>query len=147
MKAFQYKIINNLIPCNLYLKRIKKSNTDKCSKWNGLEDLIHYIIECPETKTLWQHLEMWQKNISNQTITLTNCDIMLGLQPRNTNIKMKDQLDEIMIATKWKIHANKQLGDNTNFQHIKMHIKNMLNTQKIIACRREKLQKYEDTWG
>ena len=23
MKAFQYKIINNLIPCTLYLKRIK----------------------------------------------------------------------------------------------------------------------------
>jgi hypothetical protein len=146
MRAFQYKIINNLIPCNLYLKRIKRSNTDKCAKCNTLDDLKHYLIECPDTKIIWQHLEGWWKNICNQTITLTNFDIMLGLQPRNDNIKMKDQLNEIILATKWKIHANKQLGDNTNFHHIKMHIKNMLNSLKIIACRREQLQKYEKTW-
>jgi hypothetical protein len=81
-RAFQYKILFNLIPCNLYLNRIKRSMTDKCVKCNGLEDIMHYIIECPETKALWQQLEHWWKNINNQTVTLCNRDIILGLKPR-----------------------------------------------------------------
>ena len=38
LKSFQFKIINNLIPCNLYLKRIKRSATDKCPTCDQLDD-------------------------------------------------------------------------------------------------------------
>jgi hypothetical protein len=36
LKAFQFKILYNLVPCNLYLKRIGKSDSDKCPKCNQL---------------------------------------------------------------------------------------------------------------
>ena len=46
LKAFQFKILNNIIPCNSYLKKIGKSDTDKCPGCNEIEDLVHYFIGC-----------------------------------------------------------------------------------------------------
>ena len=60
---------------------------------------------------------------------------------------MKEQLDEIITSTKWRIHANKQLGETTCFYQILFNIKNMLQIQKLIANKNHTLQKYEDKWG
>jgi hypothetical protein len=48
IKTFQYKILYNLIPCNLYLKRINKSDTYYCNYCNNnsIDDLNHYLYDC-----------------------------------------------------------------------------------------------------
>ena len=50
IRAFQYKLLFNLIPCNLYLKRIKKSDTDKCADCQTLDDLSHYFCNCLQVR-------------------------------------------------------------------------------------------------
>jgi hypothetical protein len=52
LKAFQFKILNNLTPCNLYLKRIDRSGTDKCPRCGKLDDIIHYFVECTEVSSV-----------------------------------------------------------------------------------------------
>jgi hypothetical protein len=71
-------------------------------------------------------------------------DIIIGLTRR---IEIKEQLDEIIMTTKWKIHANKQLGETTCFYQILFNIKNMLHVQKLIANRNLAIQKYDIKWG
>ena len=49
IRVFQYKLLFNLIPCNLYLFRIKKSDTYNCKSCNEIDNIIHHIYSCDET--------------------------------------------------------------------------------------------------
>jgi hypothetical protein len=45
IRTFQYKILFNLIPCNLYLNRIKRCDTNKCAILQaGCKHLEFYSI-------------------------------------------------------------------------------------------------------
>ena len=147
MKAFQFKILNNIVPCNLYLKRIGRSDTDKCPSCNELDDLGHYFVVCPETRLVWNQLSNWWKNVANQEVTLTERDILLGLESRPVKLIMQSQLDDIIMATKWKIYANKQLGIDTCFYQILCAIRSMIAIQKTIAVRNDKSMQHEHIWG
>ena len=145
--AFQYKILNSLLPCNLYLKQIGKSDTDKCPNCNLLDDQTHYLVECHEVASFWKQLSRWWKGLTNQAILLSTRDIILGLEQRPNKIAMKAQLDEIILAVKWRIYANKQLGDKTCFYHILCSIRYMIHIQKLIAMRRNKDNQFNINWG
>jgi hypothetical protein len=146
-KAFQFKILNNLLPCNLYLKKIGKSDTDKCTKCNMLDDQTHYLIKCNEVDSIWKHLARWWKGLTNQEIAFSSRDIILGLEPRPQKIFKKSQLDDILLVVKWKIYANKQLGEDTCFYQILCSIRNMIYIQKLIARRKNKDGDHSIIWG
>jgi exonuclease III len=146
LKAFQFKVLYNLLPCNLYLSKIGRSNSDKCPKCYKLEDMMHYLVECPDTTAIWSQLSRWWQGLTNQDINLKKRDILIGVQDRLFEIKMKEQLNEIITLTKWKIHANKQLGETTCFYQILYSIKYMISLDEVIATRTEKLQKHEEKW-
>jgi hypothetical protein len=146
-KAFQFKVLYNLLPCNLYLKRIGKSDTDKCPKCNLLDDQMHYMVECAEVASIWSHLTQWWKVLTNQVITFTSRDIIIGLEQRQEKIAKKMQLDEIILAVKWRIYANNQMGENIGFHHILCSIRNMISIHKLIATRKGKGDKHDGIWG
>jgi hypothetical protein len=146
-KAFQFKILNNLIPCNLYLKRISKSDTDMCPKCNILDDQMHYLVECPEVALIWTHLSRWWKGLTEQDLVLTGRDIILGIEQRPFKLEMKTQLDDIILATKWRIYANKQMGEDIGFYQVLCSIRSMINIQKLIASRRDISGKHDIIWG
>ena len=70
LKAFQFKVLNNLLPCNLYLARIGKCKTIKCSQCDEIEDITHYLANCPVTRNIWDQLSLWWKNLSGQKIDI-----------------------------------------------------------------------------
>ena len=146
-KAFQYKVLNNLLPCNLYLKRIGKSDTDKCPKCNMLDDQMHYLVQCPEVALIWTQLSRWWKGLSDQEISFSARDIILGLAQRPYKMVMKAQLDDILLAVKWRIYANKQMGENTCFYQILCSIRNTINVLKLISARNNRHSRHEETWG
>ena len=147
MKAFQFKILNNLLPCNLYLKRIGKSDTDKCPACNVLDDLSHYLVHCPETSSVWNQVTRWWKEVTGEEVILSERDILLGLAPRTSTLVMQSQLNDIITAIKWNIHANKQLSLDTCLYQILCTIRNMINIQGMIATKNEKGANHERTWG
>jgi hypothetical protein len=147
IKAFQYKILNNLIPCNLYLNRIGKSDTDRCPKCNTLDDQMHYLCKCPEMATIWTNLSRWWRGLTEQEVALSSRDIILGIEQRPFKLLMRSQLDDIVLATKWRIYANKQRGEEITFYQVLCSIRSMISTQKLIASRREQNDKHDETWG
>ena len=44
IRVFQYKLLYNLIPCNLYLFRIKRSISYNCQTCNEIDNIIHYTL-------------------------------------------------------------------------------------------------------
>jgi hypothetical protein len=147
MKAFQFKTLNNLIPCNLYLSRIGKSDTNKCTKCDELEDIMHYLANCPDSRIIWNLLSLWWKGVTGQDIEFTERDIMLGLGLRTEKTIMQYQLNCIITAVKWKIHASKQMNQNFCFFQAVSAIKQMLETLKYIAEKNERSPTHFKMWG
>jgi hypothetical protein len=147
LKAFQYKILNFLLPCNLYLSRIGRSETDRCSSCNALDDTSHYLFYCPASRLLWDQLSTWWHEIVGQEIIITEIDTILGLAPRQMKIIKEDQLNHIIITVKWKIYANKQLGEKTGWNHIMRAIRTMIETLSYIASKNDKKEKHDTLWG
>jgi hypothetical protein len=105
------------------------------------------LIECNEVDSIWKHLTRWWKGLTNQEIIFNSRDITLGLEPRPGKIAKKTQLDDILLAVKWRIYANKQLGEDTCFYQILCSIRNMIYIQKLIARRKNKDDEHSAIWG
>jgi hypothetical protein len=146
LKAFQFKILNNIIPCNSYLKKIGRSITDKCRSCNEIEDLVHYFIGCHKATNIWLQIRRWWKGITGQDVAFTERDIILGLENRKFKIIKQEQLSKIMMTVKWKIHANKQQAQETLLYHILHNIKQMIRIEEIIAAKNDKYKKHQDLW-
>jgi exonuclease III len=144
MKAFQFKVLNNLIPCNLYLKRIGKSDTDKCPICNELDDITHFLAACPETALAWKQLERWWNAMTNQNKVIDEKSIMIGAEMYGP---MHEQWNLIIMATKWRIYANKIMGQSTCLYQILCAIRNMLNINKLIANKIGRVENYTKMWG
>jgi hypothetical protein len=43
IRTFQYKLIMNLIPCNQYLFRIKRHDTNICNYCPAVDNMTHYF--------------------------------------------------------------------------------------------------------
>ena len=71
IRAFQYKLLYNLIPTNLYLKKIKKNNTDKCNWCQKLDDTAHYFVLCPALVPFWSSFTKWCQDMLNEDINFT----------------------------------------------------------------------------
>jgi hypothetical protein len=112
-----------------------------------LDDLSHYLVLCPATASIWKQLARWWKNISEQEVVITERDILLGLKQRPEKLEMQSQLDDIIMAVKWKIYANKQLGLDTCLYQVLCTIRSMINIRRIIATSNEKGPKHEEIWG
>jgi hypothetical protein len=112
-----------------------------------LDDQMHYLVECTEVASIWTHLSRWWKGLTDQDVTLTGRDIIIGIEQRPFKLAMRPQLDDIILATKWRIYANKQMGEDIGFYQVLCSIRSMIHIQKLIASRRDRVAKHDLTWG
>ena len=146
MKAFQFKILYNIIPCNLYLKKIGKSDTDKCPSCDETEDLVHYFVGCTSATNIWLQLRKWWSGITGQDVNINERDIILGLNKRDFKIIKHEQLSKIMMVVKWNIHTNKQLGQTCWLYQVLNNIRQMIRIESLIAANHNRLNKHRDLW-
>ncbi len=52
----QFKILHRILPCNKNLSKWKRSNTDKCSFCNEVEDIPHLLYFCKYANNIWNHV-------------------------------------------------------------------------------------------
>ena len=143
LRTFQYKILYNLIPCNSYLKKITRSDTDKCSTCHKLDDINHYFYNCKNTRIFWNSVTRWWTGATNQQVTLSERDVLIGiLDESNKNYA----LNACIILAKWYIYKCK-LNDKQIFIYSFLcDLKHFLNIEKIIALKQGKLIQYNTLW-
>jgi hypothetical protein len=143
IKTFQYKVLFNLIPCNQYLHRIKRSDINTCNTCNKLDDLEHYFCECNEARIFWNSFTQWWKNFTGAEITLDTKTILLGIY--ENRIK-NEQLNACIILAKWHIYKNRLNQEKNFFYKFLCDLKYYLRIEHTIALRNDKTYKYENIW-
>ena len=50
---FNYKVINNILPCNKNLTKWRIINDEKCPACNLTHNIVHMLYECCHSRRLW----------------------------------------------------------------------------------------------
>jgi hypothetical protein len=143
LRTFQYKILLNLIPCNLYLSRIERSDTNKCNMCHKLDDVTHYFYECTQNKQFWKSFEIWWKNTTETNIKLSERDIMIG---KLGNQKSLETLNASLLIAKWYIYKCKLAEEKLFFYKFLCDMKFYLIIEKTINIEQGKLDSYNKIW-
>jgi hypothetical protein len=104
IKTLQYKILYNLIPCKLYLFRIKKSDTYICEKCNEIDNITHFMYSCTETIKFWRTFERWWNVMMNEYIKIDKRIVMIG---DTKETKQNDKLNAVLLIAKWFLYCEK----------------------------------------
>jgi hypothetical protein len=143
IRAFQYKLLYNLIPCNLYLKRINRSTTDKCSICQELDTLVHYFCGCQQVRYYWNSFIQWWNSVYDTELFLNNSNILLG---KTDKMSTNEVLNSCLILAKWNIYRTKLNESPVFFYNYLCDLKYHLTIEKTIALRNNKLNEYEKMW-
>jgi hypothetical protein len=143
IKAFQYKLLFNLLPCNLYLARIKRSITDRCSKCNKLDDIAHFMFECFHVVPFWNSFMNWWNAMTDKHLFLEKRSAFVGFIGKIENV---DELNACLLFAKWHLYKCKLDESEVFFYKFLGELKYILDTEKFIAIRKDKIQLYNSKW-
>jgi hypothetical protein len=143
IKAFQYKLLFNLVPCNVYLNKIKKSDTDKCDTCQELDDITHYIFGCIQVSLFWKSFTQWWNNWTKENIKLNKQQILVGILGNKLKNKL---LNACILLGKWHIYKHKLDQSDIFFYKFQCELKYYLMIEKTIALRNNKLNLYTSLW-
>jgi hypothetical protein len=144
IRAFHYRILYNLIPCNLYLKRINRSDTDRCSICQELDDLVHYFCGCQQVRYFWNSFIQWWNRVYNTQLFLNNGNIILGI---TENVDKNEVINACLLLAKWNIYRTKLNESPVFFYNFLRDLKYHLTIEKTIALRNNKLNIYNSMWS
>ena len=57
LAEFNFKVIHNILPCNVNLVRWKKKDIKQCSICGVDEDIVHLLFDCQFAKNIWHDLK------------------------------------------------------------------------------------------
>ena len=143
IRAFQYKLLYNLTPSNLYLKRIKKSDSDKCNWCLEIDDTAHYFASCKELIPFWNSFTKWCQGWLDEEINFTVKDVLIGILINNTKY---ETINACILIAKWHIYKDKLNNSNSFFYKYLCELKYYINIEKTIALKNKKLHKYIEKW-
>jgi hypothetical protein len=143
IRAFQYKLLFNLLPCNLYLFRITKSDTDRCRVCNKLDDSAHFLFECPSVVPFWNSFMNWWNAMTNTEVYLDKRSAITGFMGQIEDIQT---INACLLFAKWHVYKCKLNESEVFFYKFMCELKYILDIEKIIAIKKDKLHKYNDKW-
>ena len=143
IRTFQYKLLYKLTPCNNYLKKIKKKDSEKCNWCPEVDDTIHYFAECQKLRSFWNNFANWFDNATDATISLTLEDIIVGVTKIHKN---SDSLNACILLAKWHIYRNKLNESETFFYRFLCELKYYIIVEKTIAANNNRLNQFSEMW-
>lgn len=85
---FMFRIAYHIIPTQLYLHRICVVDLEICNACQRRDDLLHFLLECPEVKYFWDSLATWMDNnthIMNFPEDISEEEFLLGTTTTNAS--------------------------------------------------------------
>jgi hypothetical protein len=143
IQAFQYKLLFSLLPCNLYLNRITKSDTNKCRVCQKLDDTAHYLFECPQVVPFWNAFMNWWNNLTDGDYFLDKKSAITGFAGP---IKDFQTLNACLLFAKWHVYRKKLDESEIFFYNYLCDLRYNLEIEKTIAIRNDTMAKYVGKW-
>ena len=105
LRWLHYKIVQNIFPTNLLLKKMNIKQSDACDHCGLTDTIVHYFFGCSNLSKLWSSVEDLLEGILKEEITLDPINAILGFE-RNYNSYNNKKIAEsnrLLLVTKHTI--------------------------------------------
>lgn len=84
LRELHWKIVHNIYPTNILLKKMGIANNELCSLCKVEIDFIeHFFFKCPKIKHLWTHVENTMNTKWGTNVVLNVNAVLLGVEDKN----------------------------------------------------------------
>lgn len=138
--AFQYKLLQRIIPCNKYLANIRIKQESTCSFCDEVDSIQHFLLECNNTKRFWARICGWLEQNDDLLVHLSQQEFLFGLHP---SVPGSRKINFLTIFTKFFIHRQKLFhnGDLPMAQFLR-ELRTKLQMEKQICGLENKPNKF-----
>jgi hypothetical protein len=143
IRTFQYKIIMNLIPCNLYLFRIGRADNYNCMWCDVTDNITHYFCDCTHTMNYWLSFQNWWNDMTDDNLVITKEKALFGTI-KETHISEK--LNACLTLARWYIYTEKLNQQIPFLYKFLCHLKYKIQIEKIIHLRNNTLKRFNNMW-
>lgn len=103
-QAFQYKVLQRIVPCNKYLANIRIKKEDTCTFCDEIDSIQHFLLDCENTRLFWSRICTWMEQNTGLLIDISQQEYMLGVHPTSPGSR---KINFIALFAKFFIHRQK----------------------------------------
>ena len=143
LRAFQLKLLHNILFTNSRLYKMKIVETDRCTLCKTeLETVPHLLYECTHTQDLWNRVtNTWFRKVGIHS--LSEKDRMFGLTTGN----YEKFLNHIILAAKFYIYKCRVIEAKVVFTEFRIFLRHTEMIESKIAEAKGKLIKHNQKWN
>ena len=114
LRLLHFKILHNIYPTNIHLKRMKIKATDLCEVCNTRDYVEHFFVKCKKLKGFWLNVQNEILKLTDARIELTDEIILTGIckTDRNLSEQAKNKANHIILIAKMSISKMRYRKDN-----------------------------------
>ena len=143
LKWFQYKIVQNILTTNIFLKKIGYIDSSLCSLCKEEpESILHVLCDCTYSNRVWQELSRWLGIINEGDIQFTAEKILFGFSGRNNN-----PLNIVCLIVKQNIYKMNRKALKPNFKAIQNDIISYYQACRYISHINDERPKFYAFWS
>lgn len=131
LQSWAFKIMYRIIPCGVYLCRLKIRESEICSHCAERDDMFHFFFECSPVKNFWDSLATWvegRQGILDFPQDLMEEEFLLGVVDRQGDYSL---FNYILLFAKFYIYKVKvfELGEPDLMQFL-LELKSRLAVER-----------------
>ena len=97
LRILQWKILHNIYPTSILLKKMKIRDSDLCIYCNTIDTIEHFFFDCGHIKSMWKEIEKLITKHTNHIMSLDARTVLLGALPKSNLIKSKVNVINLLI--------------------------------------------------
>ena len=113
----QWKILHNIYPTNILLKKIGKKNSENCDFCSEKDYVEHTFFRCSRLKIFWKRISSLINEKLNKKISLSEKSVLLGIEQEHQDLTKKE-----CKFINWIILVGKLSVVKSNFQRININV-------------------------
>lgn len=105
VQSFQYKVLNRVIPCGVFLKRLRIRETDECSLCQVKDSIAHFLFNCRTIRAFWQGICTWFNNADDLYLNQISAkEFIFGIPKENHRSAV---INTVLAYVRYYIHRQR----------------------------------------
>ena len=103
LRIMNFKILHNIWPTNILLKRMKLKPSENCEKCNVKDYIEHFFFHCKQIRSLWHYVKTFIINETGCIIKIDEQTALLGIDDTtHPNVNKNDisTINRILLLAK-----------------------------------------------
>ena len=142
LRNFQFKYIHRILPTNTLLQKMNITQNSLCTFCNNSEETLeHLFLMCPVVEQLWEKVE---KFISDKT---QNHTILSRVGKSFGTCKENNLINHIILLTKKHIYYSKIRKMKPSFRDFLQYVSTTKDIEKRILFKNMNHEYYQEKWS